>query len=408
MNKVIKQFASLSKAGIVVLIMTVFLSACRRDNKDTVIPVISCDDINNDVVWADRGDSIDYIVNCVITVNAKLTIAPGVVIQFKNNAGIIIESAGTLVAAGTAAKPIVLKGDVDIAGVWKGLYIKSNNVLNELNYCTVTNAGSGSFDGSSAKVANIRLIIESKLKLQNSTISKSGKDGLLVDGFDTDERNPLTLFAANTFSGNMNYPVSAIGAVANSLDGTGSSYTGNTYDKVQLRGGRLYGSHTWTKLNVPYLVTAIVSAGYYNDNGSLTIQPGATIQFTGNGGLCTGDYSTTSWMSIAGTSAERITLTGETAAPGAWKGIAFQSNSPNNRVSYTDISYGGGSSYTGSSTKLGNIVGGAWSAGTFTIDNAAINHSAGYGIYISLGSPSVSVPGSVTYSGNASGNYYHE
>jgi hypothetical protein len=47
----------------------------------------------------------------------------------------------------------------------KGLYVKSDNVLNELNYCLVSNGGSGSFDGNSTKVANIRVVAECKIEV---------------------------------------------------------------------------------------------------------------------------------------------------------------------------------------------------------------------------------------------------
>jgi hypothetical protein len=400
---------TLSFSAIFIL-MTVFLSACKK--KDTApdnLPVnISCSDISSATTWVDRGDGIDYILPCVISVKAQLTIEPGVTIQVKSGAGILVETTGSLVAVGTSSKEIIFKSEEDVAGVWKGIYIKSNNVLNELNYCRISNGGSASFDGNTTKLANVRVALNAKLKIQNSTISKSAKDGLLVDGLDSDALNPITAFANNTFTGNLNYPISALGSIGNVLDGTGSTYTGNTYNKVLLRGGRLYGAHTWKKMNVPYLIQSIVSVGYYTDNGNLTIEPGVTVQFAGDAGLCTGDYSTGSWLKANGTSANRITFTGETAAPGAWKGIAFQSNSSNNQISYADISYGGSSSYTGATQKKANLHGGAWSNGTFTISNATISNSGAWGIWVTLGSPSITVPGSVTYSGNASGNYYQE
>lgn len=402
-NKSTLRFAM--QMSLCFLFMSVFISACRRESNLT--QTISCNDINSDVVWKDQGDGVDYVVDCVIGVNAKLTIEPGVVIQFKNNAGLLIENSGALVAAGTSTNPIVLKGDVDVAGVWKGLFIRSNNVQNELSYCKVSNGGSGSFDGNSTKLSNIRLALSSKLKITNCTISKSAKDGLFADGLDGDELNPISSFSNNTFTENLNYPISVLGASANALD-QASTYSANTNNKILLRGGHLYGTHVWKKLTVPYLVESIVSVGYYTDNGNLTIQPGVTVLFAADAGLCTGNYSTGSWMAITGTAIDRITLTGETAAPGAWKGIAFQSTSPNNTISYLDISYGGSSAYTGASSERANILAGAYSGGSFSIANSTISNSAAYGIYATLPSPAITIPGTVSYSGNASGNYFHE
>lgn len=387
-----------------------FTSSCQRDTVDDITDAqpISCNDIDDDAVWADRGPGVDYTLDCIVSVNAKLIIEPGVTILVKSGAGIVIENTGTLIAKGTAADNIVIESEQNVAGVWKGIYIRSNDVLNEINYCRISNGGSGSFDGNSSNRANIRVALNAKLKLQNSTISKSAKDGLLADGLDTDEQGPITLFSGNTFTQNENYPISALGSIASKLDGTGSTYTGNTYNKILLRGGRLFGAHTWAQLSVPYHIESVVMVGYAGDNGNLTIAPGTVVEFGGDAGLAVGEYSPASWMRIVGEATNRIILTGETALPGAWKGIAFESANVNNRVSYTDISYGGSSSYTGNSSQLGNIMAGAWSPGSFVIDNTTISNSAGYGIYVTLPSPSITVPGTVVYTNNASGNYYEE
>lgn len=407
-----KSYSNITKIITGLLLLSVFLSACKKKDQNNPIPVpvvLSCNDINADATWADRGDGIDYILNCVITVNAKLTIQPGVIIQCKNGAGIIIETGGTLVAAGSSAKTIKLAGDVDVAGIWKGIYVRSSSVLNEISYCTISNAGNSSFDGSTDKMANIRVNLGARLKLTNSTISKSLKDGLLIDGFDTDNACPITTFSANIFTDNQNYPISAVASLGNELDGANSTYSGNTYNKVLFRGGRLFGAHTWQKMNVPYLIKNVVSVGYDVQDGNLTIQPGVTVQFATDAGLCTGDYSSGSWLKIVGSSPPNIiTLTGETQTPGAWKGIAFQSTSVNNQISYAEISYGGSSSYTGNTAQKGNIMAGAWSAGSFTLDNTNVLNSAAWGIYATLSSPAVTIAGSNYLSGNVSGNYHHE
>lgn len=161
-----------------------------------------------------------------------------------------IASNGILVADGDNSKSNCDEGDVDVPGVWRGLYFQSNNVQNELTYCTVSNAGSASFDGNSTKLANIRVALNAKLKISNCTISKSAKDGLYADGLDFDEQNPITSFSNNTFTDNQNYPLSVLGATANVLD-AGSSFSGNTKNKVLLRGGQLHGTHVWKKLAAP-------------------------------------------------------------------------------------------------------------------------------------------------------------
>lgn len=390
--------------------MTVFLSACHRDTTVTVVPVtLSCTTINSATTWADRGDGVDYILDCMLDINDRLTIAPGVVILCKSDAGIRINNSGSLNAIGTADKNIVFKGDVDITGVWNGLYFIGNSSLNQLNYCQIHNAGKASFDGNTSRKAAIRVALTGRLSLQNSIVAKSGYDGLYVDGLDSDTQNPIAAFSGNQFNGNVNYPVSVISVVANTLDGQGSTYLNNGVNKILLRGGQLYGTHIWKNAGIPYEAQNITAVGYYSDNGNLTIQPGVQIEFAGDAGLCIGDYSTASWMSITGTATSRITLTATSPAPGAWKGVSFVSSSPNNRVEYTDISYGGSSSYSGAANEKGNLIAGsAGQSGAFTISNCTVNYSGAYGIFVNSNSANITVPASVTYTGNTSTDYYKE
>ena len=308
---------SLSVAAIAFL--TIITSACRRDEEDSVIP---CNQITSPTTWADRGEGIDYLLDCDLVVSAKLTIAPGVVIQCKNNASITIENNGALSAVGSATAPIVFQGESSLAGVWQGLYIKSNSPENELRHCTISNAGSGSFDGADVKAA-IRLRQSSLVKILNCTINKSARDGIYIEGFDSDSQNPISVYQTNTISECARYPLNILGATVNVLDGTGSTYTANANQYLNIRGGRLYGDHTWKKKSIPYRVEAIVSAGYYGDNGNLTINPGATVHFAGDAGLFTGDYSTGSWMLIVGCAADSLTLTGDMQLPVAWHGSSF-------------------------------------------------------------------------------------
>jgi len=384
------------------IVLSVFVSACHRDTMET----LSCNDINSDLVLHDKGTGVDYVLNCVVTVNAKLTIDPGVTIQFGNNAGFIVETTGAINAVGTSAKPIVLKGNADAAGVWRGIQIRSNNVENHLEYCSISNAGSSAFDGSGIKAA-IRLENFGALKFIHCTIDKSAGNGLYVGGFDSDNNNPLSAYSSNVINNCQLYPINAIAPIAGTLDGTSSTYSGNTNNKIYLRGGRLFGSHTWKNQGIPLLLDQVTSVGYFTDPGNLTIEAGNEIRFMASAVLVTGEYSTSSWLNISGSSAARINLTADDPAS-PWKGVVFQSTSGNNNITYADISYGGSTSYSGNLNQKGNILAGSFSAGSFSISNCTVNNSASYGIYATATSPVITVPASVSYSANASGNYFHE
>jgi hypothetical protein len=326
------------------------------------------------------------------------------VIEFQNGASINVSTSGSLNAVGTADKPIIFRGSTDAKGVWKGIFFQSNNVNNELTYCTVKNGGSASFDGKSIQ-ANIRIAVTGKLKLTHSTISQSAGNGVYAEGLDDFELELLTSVVSDTFTSNNGYPLSLTAASVKNIT-TGILIGLNQYDKIEVRGGRMYGDHTWNKMPVPYYISGLTSAGYYTSTGNLTVQPGTSILCAADQGIQVGEYSN-GYIKMVGTASEHILISGDTQAPGAWKGICFQSQNVSNQLSYVDVSYGGSSSFTGASTQLGNIVAGGYSAGSVTLTNVTSSNSAGYGVYATMASPVVNIQG-VTFAGNASGTYYHE
>lgn len=389
--------------GVLAIAGLFTLSSCDPDETPTPTPVPGltdfCDDIDGATTWTNNRDGADYRVSCIITVTSEMIIDEGTEIEFKDGAGIIVEPGGSLKVRGTSGNMVSMHGITNAVGSWKGLWILSNSNNNELNYCTVTGGGQSSFNGHDVK-SNIRMGLDSKLGIMNSTISNSGRDGLYIDGFDFTTENPLRVFASNTFSNNGRYPITTIGTVIGTLDGMGSNYTGNTDNRIEIRGARLVGNHTWNKCSIPYYITTTVSAGYSSDQGNLLINPGTILQFSHDQGICTGEYSN-GYLRMVGTASDRIKL--ESGDGSTWKGVCYQSTNGQNQLSYVDIDKGGTSSYTGAAQKKGNVILGAWSPGAASISNCSINNSASWGVFVSMGSTAPTIT-STTYSGNASGN----
>ena len=88
--------------------------------------------------------NVPYRIQDIIYMPQKLTLKPGVVIEFGNDAGIDVnQKTGALMADGTAADPIKLIGYLpNTKGVWAGILLESNNIENKLNYCIIDGAGS--------------------------------------------------------------------------------------------------------------------------------------------------------------------------------------------------------------------------------------------------------------------------
>lgn len=390
------------------IIAALFQPACKKkhDDDDPVPQPITldCADITVDKVLSDvvpAAGAVDYIVPCEIAIEANVTVAPGVVIQFASNTGFSVNNSGSLSAVGTSTSPIIFKGATSAAGSWKGIAFRSNSVSNILSYVTIDGGGSSSFNGAD-NVANILVDVISQLRISNCIIKNSGRDGLLENGVSSNEENPLKEFSSNQFINNANYPISILPPLAASLD-EATTFSGNGKQKICIRGGEITYDATWRKTQVPYFISGNVSVGTW-DEGSLTINPGVTIYFDANSSLSKGQYGN-GYLKIVGTSSQHITLSSETAVAGSWKGIGFFIGNVQNQVSYTDISYGGCCPFDGSSTSKGNIVvGSGTTPATLNITNSTINFSASCGIKVKTPYSSC-IPGTgVTYSGNLGGN----
>ncbi len=89
--------------------------------------------------------------------------------------------AGALTAIGSAASPIIFRGEQQTPGYWKGLYyVFSNNPLNVLDHVQISDAGSG----TPASSGNIRMNcpggLPGTLTISNTFISNSASWGLLA------------------------------------------------------------------------------------------------------------------------------------------------------------------------------------------------------------------------------------
>ena len=116
--------------------------------------IIISEDITEDRILEDiftDAALADYIVTANVVASAKLTVKPGVRIEFEQDKGLIIYPQGALIAkgendgTGTFEKRIAFTGKNSTKGYWKGILLLSNNHLNELEYVSVEYAGSSPF-----------------------------------------------------------------------------------------------------------------------------------------------------------------------------------------------------------------------------------------------------------------------
>ncbi|MFA6159999.1 MAG: hypothetical protein WC678_02835 [Parcubacteria group bacterium] len=99
------------KYFLLATVMAVFVAIVCPQRAAAVTEILA--DINEPTTWTAAGSP--YIIQGLLSINAPLTIEPGVVVKFKNfsNAGLIVTS--TFSASGTPSAPIVFTSACDVA-----------------------------------------------------------------------------------------------------------------------------------------------------------------------------------------------------------------------------------------------------------------------------------------------------
>lgn len=360
--------------------------------------------ISSDLTLINGGAAVDYYLEEIVTVEARLIIEPGTVIVAKAGSGLEFSTAkGSIRAEGTASKPIVIKSESGAKGGWLGIKFQdSNNPLNVMRFVTVTDGGSASFDGDESKKATIQFAGTNQLKMKNCTVSNSANWGM----YETFSSN-LTLidFDSNTFSNHTSFPIYVYDVTAKDL-GSKTAFSGNTKSYIGLMQKSfdgLDGTHIWKKQLVPYFWddTDPLVIGYYTTDGNLTLEAGAQLVMGAGTGIVIGDNTNeTGYLKLQGTVANKVTIRGESATKGFWKGIYVRTGSVNNDFTFATISDAGSTNLGGIGTKANIVVDGESS---LKMTNVTLSNSLGCGVTISTNMGIVN-SSSMTYTNNTSGN----
>ena len=262
--------------------------------------------INTDTVWNDTSQS--YVVTGTLYINATLTIAAGVEVYLNPNRYVYIgnssSSPGTLIAEGTADEPITFTGSSDAPWYYLffGTYTGAGSIL---SHCIIENGGSST--------GMVRVNATENLTIEYCTFKNSKTSGLYLtsDGVPT--------LRENRYENNGSYPIHVTTAESLSAIDAASTYTGDNDNRILVDDLNLTSDATMADAGTPYLFTSYTRI--YN-NATLTIQPGAELQFELNRYLYVGNSSDSTGTLIAkGTADEPITFTGSSDAP--WSYLYF-------------------------------------------------------------------------------------
>jgi hypothetical protein len=326
----------------------------------TTGPTMHEGDVQDGEVWTAEASPhvIEYDVN--VRSGATLTIAPCAKILVKKGQHLrvatpITPNSGTLVAEGTAKRPISFAG-LDGAR-WASIFVQAPGTA-RLAHVTLEGGGGGDFEGGSSLVVrgDSEDGADSLVFVDHVSIKGSQGFGAIVERGATfaEGSRDLTVTGAGDF---------ALSVSEHALDRlpTGS-YTGNAKDEILVNpeGGKTSGTgflHDATihDRGVPYMIgdstgESLRIGGRADERlVTVTIEAGVKMKFGPGGALkvqhFTNDKPSTAALRMLGTAAKPIVLTSAKAAPapGDWMGIWFGGvPRDTNVIEHVKIEYAGG------------------------------------------------------------------
>ena len=363
---------------------------------------------------------------------ATLTVEAGVIILFSGGTGLrvagIYGDAGSLIAEGTSASPIIFTSVSGNAGDWKGIFFDRdsdrepyNSILShciiekagQLNWknihanihcyetntpaissCTIGNSSgygiylykaSPSISNSSIhnnSPVEIIYLQESSATFNGNTISGDGSAYWVFCA--TNGTNPT--LSNNTFSGN----VKKAFRLGTNTQLNGNKMSGALDVNIEVLGGDLNTTRTWYKQAGSSTYKIVSGDLFVHQGGVLTIESGVTLLFNSGSGLrVAGIYGDVGSVYAEGTTASPIIFTSASGNIGDWKGILFDSDSDrgssSSLLSHCIIEKAGQANCKNIHANIHCI-----DTNTPAISNCTIRNSSGYGIYLYKASPSIS------------------
>lgn len=316
--------------------------------------------IDADEVWTAAGSPHIVENDVSIRSGAKLTIEPCAEVQVAKGKHIQVAYPGTpnkgsLVAEGTAKRPISIKGKGGER--WASLYVYAPGTA-RLAHVTLENGGGGDFeDGTSLNVlGDSEDGADALLYVDHVTIEGSLGTGALLQRGATFVAGSKDL----AISGAGSYPITLSEHTLDALP-TGS-YTGNAKDEILVdpEGGRTAGTGfladaTIHDRGVPYHVGRSTGDGLRIGGRTdkklvtVTIEPGVVMKFGPGGALkvqhFTNEEASTAALRAIGTPAKPIVFTSwkDAPAPGDWMGVWYGGiPQATNAIENVRIEYAGG------------------------------------------------------------------
>ncbi len=333
-------------------------------NASASIPAVELDcSVNTATTLVNGPAAVDYVVSCVVDITAALTIEPGVVIEFEENAGLGIYDNGSINAVGDANNQIIFRSTSGVKGFWRGIHAETNSISNELDHVIIQDAGSN-YVYCCNEPASL-LIKAGKFAISNSRLENGAGFGISLR--DDAEMRTFSNVVVTTHD---EYPMRLSMKRTADLDGMDSDFTGNSKPYLQIYNAGMDEAAVVPATNVPYLVDENV----LDITEDLILTAGVELVMGENTGL--GVYDDGS-LTIEGTASAPVIIRGFEAIAGYWRGIHLETNSLSNYISYAQISEAG-SNYVYCCSAAASIY---FKDGQASLSNTTISNGGAYGIY---------------------------
>ena len=280
-----------------------------------------------------------------LRVEGRLTLAPGVSMQFGEDSLVSVTGQGVLSADASGGDPVTLGGIQETAGYWGGIRLDDvtspDNILRNVEL-----ANAGGSDGQAVNITG-----ESRVTIEDSTIQGSQNYGIRLG-----RNTQVQRIDGNTISDNGAEPVWTSAQTARVI-GPDNTFSGNGESRIRVYAGEFDGhvipegeEHTWSNPGVPLFLDP-ARGGAFSVYGSLTLSKGLTLEMGQEQGVyVTGELMTDVTLDdlpdeydISDPPEEFVTFRGEQETAGYWNTIAFDdTQSQNNSLLFTEILHGGG------------------------------------------------------------------
>ena len=348
------------------------------------IDVVAIDEtaITTSQSWKDLGvpyRQISLDGRIEVGSGANMSLEPGVIIEFAQGSRLYVNTTGSLSALGTSENPVILTGQQEQVGYWRGVdYYNTKSMSNRLSYTIVEYAGS-SVQGYAAVPAGLSAVEYSSdgvgLSVDHCTFRFNNGYGVFIDST-VDLRD----FTENVVTGNVAGAVYAYSGEVGDFTAT-STYSGNTVDQFYIDATPVISQPAnWNALDVPYRVGPVDTVLQVNE--SLSLAPGSIFRFDSSSGLRINALGS---LDAQGTLEAPILLTGSTAQPGYWRGVyILNTASAANILSHVTIEYAGSAAYAyaAAAAGLSLVEYSAPSGVVVSIDHCTFRNNSGFGVFV--------------------------